>query len=1147
MKAYQIAALIACLLATWSPLKSYGYGDASPTLTPLYGINPQGYRVWTFENVPAALGGSTVTVTIFACADLNESNEWVRTRALLGKDFGNLFTNSSATGCVGGCDSVQLSMTANEWNTARDSGASGGVGDVKFTFTPSSSVTNICCNDTCSSSGPGGSSECCVNQCSPIPCLLGSIKVTISYAEAECTVNAECDDGILCTVDTCESGTCVNTPIPSSQVTYVDENVFGGLGDGSTWANAYVDLQDALNTACGDIWVAAGTYEPTAGTDRSATFAMRDGVRVFGGFSGTETHLKDRNWAANVTTLSGDLNDDGQHSGNSYHVVSAIDTDETAVLDGFTVTMGNGDNSASPFDKYRGGGIHCDGCNSVFRNCVVDDNRAGVGAGMMIWQPGAGSADPEVVNCLFISNTASGFSGSAGGGIYSQAYNSGHSVPEITNCTFSSNSATLGGGGWSTDRGTNGTGVPVLTNCVFWGNTGGGSVEQQQILDQTPSLVESDLAYSCIEGCSKPGFCPPGSSNIAGNPLFRDPANGNYQLDIFSPCIDAGDNFAVPLDVDDIDGDGSTGEGIPFDLDGYPRRLDDLLTPDTGNGTAPIVDMGAYESPSLCVTAADCGQAPDCLEWTCDSESICVLGFSPPSTACGDPISTDCNLPDTCDGSGSCLPNFLAVDSPCGDSGATDCDNPDTCNGIGTCLPNYVDAGTVCGEPAVVECDSADLCNGFGTCVEVFANEGVDCGNPTDTDCDDPDTCDGAGTCLDNFEPIDFACGSPANTECDDPDSCDGAGSCRDNFEVFGVGCGDPTSADCDDPDTCDGAGLCLDNVESDGTPCPNGVFCDGDETCLVGVCVDNADPCIDAPHCDEAAGVCLECLNVNECADIDSDGITDDVCTWWECDLGVCNDTATLYPSNMGGEWGACPPDSFCNVHDRDHAFTCFAGTNGCDDINIDAGGAFGACPPDGFCNIHDANHALTCFAGTNSCECAPPGGAAPGGGGGPGIGPTTVAATALSVQPVQLATASDVVRVRIFAASALADIQGYQLDPIVSGGTGGQLELLDITIEPRADFVFAGRTDTFEAFNLTNGQMLCGLDGDGVATTGPAYLATYTYRVPLTAAGDFVMDIRRDEAAGDQTFLIASGNGRIEVSATTPGVISAVPAVIP
>ncbi len=87
------------------------------------------------------------------------------------------------------------------------------------------------------------------------------------------------------------------------------------------------------------------------------------------------------------------------------------------------------------------------------------------------------------------------------------------------------------------------------------------------------------------------------------------------------------------------------------------------------------------------------------------------------------------------------------------------------------------------------------------------------------------------------------------------------------------------------------------------------------------------------------------------------------------------------------------------------------------------------------------------------------------------------------------------------------------------------------------RGDRVFAGRADTYEAFNLTNGEMLCGVEGDGVATIGPAYLATYTYRVALTAAGDFVMDIRRDEAAGDQTFLIASGNGRIEVSATTPG----------
>jgi hypothetical protein len=51
----------------------------------------------------------------------------------------------------------------------------------------------------------------------------------------------------------------------------------------------------------------------------------------------------------------------------------------------------------------------------------------------------------------------------------------------------------------------------------------------------------------------------------------------------------------VPADEFDLDGDGDTDEPIPFDLDGNPRFVDDPDTDDTGHGTPPIVDMGAYE------------------------------------------------------------------------------------------------------------------------------------------------------------------------------------------------------------------------------------------------------------------------------------------------------------------------------------------------------------------------------------------------------------------------------------------------------------------------------------------------------------------------------------------------------------------------
>ena len=150
---------------------------------------------------------------------------------------------------------------------------------------------------------------------------------------------------------------------------YVDTNVSGGDGDGTSWANAYTDLQDALgaSTSGDSIFVADGTYKPTTGTSRTATFSIPEGVLVYGGFAGDEASLSDRDLSAgNETILSGDLGSPittlgnftalGGYQDNTYHVVSMPNAD--AILDGFTVQGGNANSPSSDFPNNSGGGIY---------------------------------------------------------------------------------------------------------------------------------------------------------------------------------------------------------------------------------------------------------------------------------------------------------------------------------------------------------------------------------------------------------------------------------------------------------------------------------------------------------------------------------------------------------------------------------------------------------------------------------------------------------------------------------------------------------------------------------------------------------------------------------------------------------------------
>jgi predicted outer membrane repeat protein len=412
-----------------------------------------------------------------------------------------------------------------------------------------------------------------------------------------------------------------------------------GLSSGSclSWANACT-LQHALAVAVSgdEIWVKKGVYYP--GANRADTFTLKNGVALYGGFAGTETMRDQRNWQVNKTILSGDIDQNDTNTdrnniaetwndiqgANAYHVVTGSSTDNTTVLDGFVITAGQA--NGSPWPKNIGGGMYNFSSSPTLTNVTFSGNSAGFGGGM-----GNESSSPTLTNVTFNGNSASygggmenyfssnprltnvtfsgNSAGSAGGGMDNE-----RSSPTLTNVTFSGNTANFGGGmeNYNSSNLTltnvtfsgnsaavygggmyNDSSSPTLTNVIMWGNTATNDGQGIYNIASNPTI-----SYSNIQNCgSSSGFwviaCgTDGGGNIAGDPRFEDAdgadntpgtADDNLRLQLTSHCIDAGKNAAVP-------------PGVTTDLDGNPRFVDIPTVPDTGSGTPPIVDMGAYEA-----------------------------------------------------------------------------------------------------------------------------------------------------------------------------------------------------------------------------------------------------------------------------------------------------------------------------------------------------------------------------------------------------------------------------------------------------------------------------------------------------------------------------------------------------------------------
>ena len=403
------------------------------------------------------------------------------------------------------------------------------------------------------------------------------------------------------------SGPPRNVP-PSSGVIYVDLRARGD-GSGRDWSNGATNLAAVLQAglpAGVQVWVAEGTYPaPPHG------FSVADRGRVFGGFGGTEILPSERVAGAHPTYLAGSL------PLQDRRILTLLG--DTATVDGFYFLHG-----AAEAGTPGGGAIYGARTNGNYTisNCAFTSNTAvrtnGQGGAVCL----AGSA--RILNCSFTGNQASQQGGAlclgGGGSVFSSLFwgnsagNAGGAVfaggADVTlgHDTFYGNTVTgpesaggkLGGAGMYFNDAQGGN--LAVRNCIFWNNTApysSGSLEWRQLavvpwtryagtngqhhLSVSGSLIQGMFAYTTAQPSGYPDeanyihypalYDP--LSGLDADPLFVNPAGGNFQLQAFSPAIGVGTaNLPAGFPDTDLAGNARSNPNRPggvgaFDLGAY--------------------------------------------------------------------------------------------------------------------------------------------------------------------------------------------------------------------------------------------------------------------------------------------------------------------------------------------------------------------------------------------------------------------------------------------------------------------------------------------------------------------------------------------------------------------------------------------------
>ncbi len=280
-------------------------------------------------------------------------------------------------------------------------------------------------------------------------------------------------------------------------------------GDGTSWHEAVLTIQEAVSLAASwdEIWVREGVY------NLSSTITINDrDLLLYGGFSGYETSLDQRDWVKNETIIDG----------TGYASTCIYITADQPTIDGFTVR------------NCTDGAMYMWDCFSevpILQNMVFADN----GSDEVGSRGGAINlfyCSPKILNTTFWNNQAG-----LGGAIFVDC----GVVAHITNCTFSNNSASNGGAVYASGCGASPP-HPTITNSILWGDS---ATSEGPEIDGPASVgvYHSDIDQAGYDF----------NNNIRQDPLIFGTERPHLRHG--SPAIDMGNNTAIYIPSKDFDGD----------------------------------------------------------------------------------------------------------------------------------------------------------------------------------------------------------------------------------------------------------------------------------------------------------------------------------------------------------------------------------------------------------------------------------------------------------------------------------------------------------------------------------------------------------------------------------------------------------------